>query len=151
MEARQMKFHQKLESTAKILFAATFLVVLPGELLQAQEEREGREPFLPANVRVVSTIPGNGDLNPYGVATVPKGFPSGGTVNPGDILVSNFNSSANLQGTGTTIVRIQSSGPASIFFQGTAPLGLSTALNILRAGFVVVGNFPSPDLSGSCN
>lgn len=146
-----MKFRQKLESAAKILFAAAFLVVLPGELLQAQEEREGREPFLPATVRVVSTIPENGDLNPYGVVTVPKGFPSRGAVNPGDILVSNFNSSANLQGTGTTIVRIQNSGPASVFFQGTAPLGLSTALNILRAGFVVVGNFPSPDLSGSCN
>ena len=44
----------------------------------------------------------------------------------------------------------QASGPASLFFQGTAPLGLTTALNILEAGFVLVGNFPSPDLSGSC-
>ena len=57
---------------------------------------------------------------------------------------------SNLQGTGTTIVRIQGSGPASVFFQGTAPLGLSTALTVLRAGFTLVGNFPSPDLSGSC-
>jgi hypothetical protein len=71
-------------------------------------------------------------------------------VNPGDIIVSNFNNSSNLQGTGTTIVRIQASGPASVFFQGKAPLGLTTALNILQAGFVLVGNFPSPDLSGNC-
>jgi DNA-binding beta-propeller fold protein YncE len=71
-------------------------------------------------------------------------------VNPNDILVSNFNNSSNLQGTGTTIVRIQASGPASVFFQGMAPLGLTTALNVLQAGFVLVGNFPSPDLSGNC-
>jgi hypothetical protein len=99
---------------------------------------------------VVSTVPANGDGNPYGVATVPRGFPTGGTVSPGDILVSNFNSKSGFQGTGTTIVSVQSSGPATLFFQGKAPLGLSTALNILRAGFVLVGNFPSPDLSGNC-
>ena len=27
-----------------------------------------------------STIPANGDLNPYGVAFVPQGFPSGGSI-----------------------------------------------------------------------
>jgi hypothetical protein len=132
------------------LIAGAALLVLPAAVLRAQEKDDDSRPFLPAHVRVLSTIPGNGDLNPYGVAFVPAKFPSGGAVNPGDILVSNFNSKANLQGTGTTIVRIQGSGPASVFFQGTAPLGLSTALNILRAGFTLVGNFPSPDLSGSC-
>jgi len=129
-----------------ILLVAVVLV-LSATLVRAQDDDR---PFLPAQVRVVSTIPSNGDLNPYGVATVPRQFPAGGTVNPGDILVSNFNNSSNLQGTGTTIVRIQATGPVSLFFQGTAPLGLSTALNVLRAGFVLVGNFPSPDLSGSC-
>jgi len=39
----------------------------------------------------------------------------------------------------------------SLFFQGTAPLGLSTALQVLKNGWVLVGNFPSPDLSGSCS
>jgi hypothetical protein len=134
----------------KSLIAGALLLVLPASALMAQEKDDDSRAFLPAHVRVVSTIPVNGDLNPYGVAFVPSKFPSGGTVNPGDILVSNFNSKANLQGTGTTIVRIQGNGPASIFFQGTAPLGLSTALNVLRAGFTLVGNFPSPDLSGSC-
>ena len=52
--------------------------------------------------RVVSTVPANGDVNPYGVAFVPNGFPTGGPLEPGDVLVSNFNNSANLQGTGTT-------------------------------------------------
>jgi hypothetical protein len=46
-----------------------------------------------------STIPSNGDLNPYGVAFVPAGFPSGGKTATGDVLVANFNNSDNLQGT----------------------------------------------------
>ena len=135
---------------AKSLVASVALFALPAALLRAQGNNQVTPPFLPAQVRVLSTIPPNGDLNPYGVATVPQQFPAGATVNPSDILVSNFNNSSNLQGTGTTIVRIQASGPASVFFQGKAPLGLTTALNVLQAGFVVVGNFPSPDLSGNC-
>lgn len=104
--------------------------------------------FLPSPVQMVSTVPANGDVNPYGVAFVPNGFP-GNTLNPGDILVSNFNNAQNLQGTGTTIVRIQPNGQRSVFFQGNAQQkGLSTALGILRAGFVLVGSFPSVD--GTC-
>jgi hypothetical protein len=105
-------------------------------------------PFLPDQVRAVSTVPGNGDVNPYGVAFVPPGFPTGGTINPGDILVSNFNNSMNLQGTGTTIVDVPPAAPVFQYFGGTAPLGLTTALNVLRRGFVLVGNFPSTD--GTC-
>ena len=93
-------------------------------------------------VRTVSTVPGNGDLNPYGVAFVPSGFPSGGLLNPGDILVSNFNDSSNLQGTGTTIVKVAPNGTQSLFStQGSSP-GLDTALAVLKSGFVLVGNVP---------
>ena len=106
------------------------------------------DPFLPAQVRAVSTVPANGDVNPYGVAFVPPGFPAGGAINPGDILVSNFNASSNLQGTGTTIVDVPPAAAVFQYFGGTAPLGLTTALNILRGGFVLVGNFPSTD--GTC-
>lgn len=104
--------------------------------------------FLPSAVRTVSTVPANGDQNPYGVAFVPARFPSGGALNPGDILVSNFNNQANLQGTGTTIVQVPKSGAPSVFFQGQSGLGLSTALAVFQQGFVVVGNFPTTD--GSC-
>jgi len=90
-----------------------------------------------------STIPANGDLNPYGVAFVPAGFPGGGLLSPGDILVSNFNASSNKQGTGTTIVDISPDGALSPFFKGKAPLGLTTALGVLTSGFVVVGNLPT--------
>jgi hypothetical protein len=97
---------------------------------------------------VASTVPSNGDVNPYGVVFVGADFPSGGKAHNGDVLVSNFNNSKNLQGTGTTIVDINRSGKTSLFFQGHG-IGLSTALGLLRAGFVVVGNFPSTD--GTCS
>jgi hypothetical protein len=122
---------------------AALLCVLCPALLKAEDK-----PFLPGPVRVVSTVPANGDLNPYGVAFVPPKFATGGTINPGDVLVSNFNASTNLQGSGTTIVDVPSNAPLTLFFQGTAPLGLTTALNVLQKGFVLVGNFPSPD--GTC-
>jgi hypothetical protein len=122
------------------------LLLLPATVLAQDEDHQ---PFLPSPVQSVSTVPANGDVNPYGVAFVPPQFPKGGAANSGDILVSNFNASSNLQGTGTTIVDIPASGgPTSLFFQTSTPAGLTTALNILRKGFVLVGNFPSPD--GTC-
>jgi DNA-binding beta-propeller fold protein YncE len=104
--------------------------------------------FLPSPVRVVSTVPSNGDVNPYGVAFVPTGFPAG-TLPPGDILVSNFNNNNNLQGLGTTIMHIPQSGAASVFYQSASPhTGLSTALSITRSGYVLAGSFPTYD--GTC-
>ena len=126
----------------KVLAAAVVSCFLCSAALLAADN-DG--PFLPGPVRVVSTVPGNGDVNPYGVAFVPPGFPTGGAITPGDVLVSNFNNSSNLQGTGTTIVDVPPNAPLFQFFGGTAPLGLTTALNILRGGFILVGNFPSTD------
>jgi hypothetical protein len=62
---------------------------------------------------------------------------------PGDVLVSNFNNSTNVQGTGSTIIRITPDGQHSVFFQGGPALGLTTALGVLKSGFVVVGNLPT--------
>ena len=97
-----------------------------------------------------STVPPNGDVNPYGVAFVPQGFPHDSPLHPGDIIVSNFNNSGNLQGTGTTIVRVNNGTSPTVFFQGQQGLGLTTALGILSPGFVLVGNLPSLDGSGMC-
>lgn len=106
--------------------------------------------FLPSPVRTVSTVPANGDVNPYGVAFVPQNFETGtGALKHGDILVSNFNNGGNLQGTGTTIVRVPASGWPTLFFQGQTGLGLSTALGTLQYGFVVVGNAPTLDGSSA--
>lgn len=128
----------------KTVFAVMFVAIASG-IAQAQRF-DADDAFLPSPVRAVSTVPANGDVNPYGVAFVPNDFQTGsGPLKHGDILVSNFNNSKNLQGTGTTIVRVPASGTPSLFFQGKAGLGLSTALGTLQYGFVVVGNAPTID------
>ncbi len=100
---------------------------------------------------VGSTVPANGDVNPYGIVNVPRTV---GSLVRGDILISNFNNSKNLQGTGTTIVQITPTGSLSVFAQinaatlpGPCPggVGLTTALAILPNGFVVVGSLPTTD------
>ena len=102
---------------------------------------------------VASTVPANGDQNPYGVAVVRQMI---GGLAEGHILVSNFNNSANQQGTGTTIMRIAPpNGPASVFAMidaaslpaGACPggIGLTTALVVLRSGWVIVGSLPTSD------
>ena len=131
-----------------VLAIGALLLVVHTTTLRAVGRREPLIPMLSATpTMTVSTVPTNGDVNPYGVAFVPPGFPKGGMLEPGDVLVANFNDSANLQGTGTTIVRITPSSQATVFFQGSG-LGLTTALGVLKAGFVLVGNVPTTD--GSC-
>jgi hypothetical protein len=104
------------------------------------------------NIRVVaSTLPGNGDVNPYGIVQVSRTI---GNLQQGHLLVSNFNSSANLQGTGTTIVDVAPDGTVNLFAQinaatlpGSCPggVGLTTALAVLRTGWVIVGSLPTTD------
>jgi DNA-binding beta-propeller fold protein YncE len=96
-----------------------------------------------------STVPANGDVNPYGVALIPR---TTGTLVQGNFLVSNFNNAGNQQGTGTTIVQMQPNGSMQLFAQidptsVSCPggVGLTTALVALRSGFVVVGSLPTTD------
>src|SRR5580704_8446718 len=96
-----------------------------------------------------STVPANGDVNPYGVARVPR---TQGRLVEGNFLVSNFNNAANQQGTGTTIVQMQPNGSMQLFAQIDPSMvscpggvGLTTALVALRSGFVVVGSLPTTD------
>lgn len=100
------------------------------------------EPILPPTSTIGSTVPASGDVNPYGIAFVPNGVPSAGALKPGDVLVSNFNAASNQQGTGTTIVKLVADGAPVTFFQG-ANLGLTTALAVLKSGYVLVGNLPT--------
>lgn len=103
------------------------------------------------NIRTVaSTVPMNGDVNPYGVAIVPNTI---GALEEGNVLVSNFNNAANAQGTGTTIVQVDPNGKVKPFAElgrslpGACPggVGLTTALVALRSGFVIVGSLPTTD------
>jgi hypothetical protein len=100
--------------------------------------------ILPLIPPVVSTVPANGDVNPYGVAVVPRTLLGSTVLQTGDILVSNFNNSQNLQGTGTTIIRINQQGQQSLFYQSQAT-GLTAALGILADGIVVVGSLATTD------
>lgn len=96
--------------------------------------------------QVHSTVPGNGDVNPYGIAFVPAGFPktTGSLLEPGDILVSNYNDAANLQGTGSTIIDLRGA-KQTVFFQDAQKVGFTTGLAVLKAGFVLVGTMPTAD------
>jgi hypothetical protein len=98
---------------------------------------------------VASTVPKNGDLNPYGVAVVAR---SKDRLHQGDVLVSNFNNKANTQGTGTTIVEVAPNHTARLFAQinparlpGACPggIGLTTALAVLGNDWVIVGSLPT--------
>jgi sugar lactone lactonase YvrE len=96
---------------------------------------------------IASTVPSNGDVNPYGVAVVPG---STGRLGQGNVLVSNFNNKANVQGTGTTIVQVTPGGQVSVFAKINRNLhgcpggvGLTTALTALRSGWVIVGSLPT--------
>lgn len=147
--AREIHSIGTMAGWRKVMSVVTLLASATG--ISLAQYNDSDTAFLPSPVRTVSTVPANGDVNPYGVAFILRDFQTGsGPLNPGDILVSNFNNSANLQGTGTTIVRIskKSSSP-TVFFQGTGQLGLSTALGTLQRGFVVVGNAPTTDGSAA--
>ncbi|MFJ9841329.1 hypothetical protein ACIRYZ_12795 [Kitasatospora sp. NPDC101155] len=100
---------------------------------------------------VASTIPENHDVNPYGTFTIRESI---GDLHWGNVLVSNFNNSAGLQGLGTTLVQITPDGTRTTFatidptnLPGKCPggVGLTTALTVLPGGWVVVGSLPTTD------
>jgi len=102
------------------------------------------------HVTLSSTIPDNGDLNPYAVIVAPV---SAGTIHEGDVLITNFNNAYNLQGTGTTIVdynpatkRLTTFARVPTALPDCPPgVGLTTAMTMLRSGWVIVGSAPSKD------
>jgi hypothetical protein len=121
-------------------------------LAATQASAEAASPISKQTIAIVaSTVPANGDVNPYGISIVPATV---GALTKGNLLISNFNSSANLQGTGTTLVQISPSGTVSQFAQIDAStlgspcpggVGLTTALAVLRSGWVIVGSLPTTD------
>jgi len=106
---------------------------------------------------VASTVPANGDVNPYGIVRVRRSI---GRLYKDHILISNFNNAPTTlntggeQGTGSTIVDVAPNGTVTLFAQinastlpGACPggVGLTTALAVLRAGWVIVGTLPTSD------
>ena len=139
-------------SRIAVVCAAAATVAATGVVMAPAAGAAGSPPFLSRFHKITtigSTVPANGDVNPYGTFVVAR---STGRLHAGDVLVSNFNNKANLQGTGTTIVQISPSGHRTLFAHITASMlpgrcpggvGLTTALVELRAGWVIVGSTPS--------
>ncbi len=141
----------KYEGFHTVVAAAAMLgVVVLGSATAFAQGKASFTGGLNEILTVASTVPANGDVNPYGVAVVKR---SSGKLVRGNVLVSNFNNSKNQQGTGTTIVQIAPDGKVSLFAQidpssvKSCPggIGLTTALVSLRSGWVVVGSLPTAD------
>jgi hypothetical protein len=102
------------------------------------------------HITLASTVADNGDLNPYALIVAPV---SAGKIHQGDVLVDNFNKISNLQGTGTTIMDYDpEKKDISLFAELPQNLpgcpggvGLSTAMTMLKSGWVIVGSAPSTD------
>src|SRR5271170_5073028 len=162
MKTRLMK---RLE-TALSIVAAGALVSLVASTALAHEHDSGAKskPFIDnfstvtqGDTSAPTAGPEAGDQNPYGVAVVPR---SVGKLIQGNILVSNFNSvgappTGNLQGTGSSIVQYSPDVQTQTTFAeidastlpGACPggVGLTTALAVLRTGWVIVGSLPTSD------
>ncbi|MTJ81598.1 MAG: hypothetical protein F8N37_11335 [Telmatospirillum sp.] len=114
------------------------------------EENNSYLAALHRHVTLTSTIPENGDLNPYAVFVAPV---SAGKIQKDDVIVDNFNNISNLQGTGGTIVLYTPSTKKTSLFaslpqnlkQCPGGVGLSTAMVMLKSGWVIVGSAPSTD------
>ena len=103
------------------------------------------------HVTLTSTVPDNGDQNPYALVVAPV---SAGKIQKDDVLVDNFNNLSNLQGLGTTIVDYNPATKQDDAVRQAAAatcrnvpggVGLTTAMTMLKSGWVIVGSTPSND------
>lgn len=131
--------------------AVTSTAAASGPTLTVQAN--GRKGFLETihrHITLDSTIPDNGDVNPYAVVVAPV---SAGTIEKGDVLIDNFNAITNLQGTGTSIMDYRPSTKKMTLFavlpkkvpQCPVGVGLTTAMTMLKSGWIIVGSLPSTD------
>jgi DNA-binding beta-propeller fold protein YncE len=138
-----------IKSSASLALASVALLAGVG-IQSAHAEPQGFLETLHKHTTLINTVPSNGDQNPYALVVAPV---TTGTVKQGDVLVGNFNNAANLQGTGSTIVNYHPDTKQMTVF-ATVPrdlkecpggIGLSTAMTMLKSGWVIVGSTPSND------
>ena len=144
----RMKHHLNLPM---ITAALAVLVALSGVATGASASApQGFLENIHRHVTLSSTVADNGDVNPYAVVVAPV---AAGKIQPGDVLIDNFNNISNLQGTGTTIVGYRPSTKATYQFAKLprnlpgcpGGVGLTTAMTMLKTGWIVVGSTPSTD------
>jgi hypothetical protein len=136
-----------VKSISQTLLVVVSLCACSPSFLLAGEPR-GMLELLRRHVVRTSTIPENGDTNPYALIFAPV---TAGKIHKGDILFDNFNNLSNLQGTGTTIVDFDPSTKKTALFAKLPQrlpqcgVGLTTAMTMLKSGWVIVGSLPSTD------
>jgi hypothetical protein len=133
-------------------FATAVSMLTASAVLSGVTRAYGEEPMFLPTIRhhstVSSTIADNGDLNPYAIVIAPV---SAGKIHEGDVLVDNFNNLSNLQGTGTTIVSINPKTRRTTTIAKLpnhlpqTAVGLTTAMTMLKSGWIIVGSTPSSD------
>jgi hypothetical protein len=145
-----MNVSTKQARTLRGALAALLTLIPAGTTLAWDADDQAVLPPLNTIATLGSTVPGNGDLNPYGVAQIKR---TTGKLRAGHILVSNFNNSGNFQGEGSTIVDVAPDGSGVSLFATLSPanvhgscpggIGLTTALVVLKEGWVIVGSLPT--------
>jgi len=133
---------------ARALPLALALALLPHRA--PAQESVGFLQSIRRHTTLTSTVPNNGDINPYAITVAPV---SAGKVQKDDVLVDNFNDQKNLQGLGTTIIDYNPTSKKMTLFaaiprhlaQCPGGVGLTTAMTMLKSGWVIVGSLPSTD------
>lgn len=128
------------------LAALLMILALPA----VADEPRGFLESVKKHATLTSTVPENGDQNPYAIVVAPV---SAGKIQKDDVLIDNFNNIANLQGLGTTIVDYNPATKQTTLFatlprqlpQCPGGVGLTTAMTMLKSGWVIVGSAPSTD------
>ncbi len=140
---------QRIHAIGSVAAAASLALAFAAMPLAARAE-EGFLETLHRQTTLTSTVPENGDQNPYAVVVAPV---SAGKIHKDDVLVDNFNDRNNLQGLGTTIVSVDpATKKMSVLAmiprhlaQCPGGIGLTTAMTMLKSGWVIVGSLPSQD------
>jgi hypothetical protein len=134
---------------ATVMAALILALAMPTGPASADDPRGFLE-TVKKHVTLTSTVPENGDQNPYALVVAPVSI---GKIQKDDVLIDNFNDLSNLQGLGTTIVDYNPSTKQTTLFaklprhlpQCPGGVGLTTAMTMLKSGWVIVGSTPSND------
>ena len=97
---------------------------------------------------LTSTVPENGDQNPYAIVVAPV---SAGSIQKDDVLLTNFNNSRQSAGPRDDDRRLSTRDQEAVDLRHAAPqtlrgcpggVGLITAMTMLKTGWVIVGSAP---------
>jgi hypothetical protein len=132
-----------------MLLPAALALLLAPSAARADEPR-GLLETIRHHVTLTSTVTDNGDLNPYAIVVAPV---SAGKIQKDDVLVDNFNNVSNLQGTGSTIIDYSPASKKTTLIarlpqhlpQCPGGIGMTTAMTMLKSGWIIVGSTPSTD------